>query len=95
MRVASTAGLLAARQALLDALGQDKHRRFVPHLTLAMLLDRGETRSLLARLRESEWHCERWPVPIDRLWLMQRGPGDRAWRYIYRIDLAQAAGVKI
>ena len=87
LQVEPTAGLLAARQALLDALGQDKHRRFVPHLTLAMRLDRGETRSLLARLRESEWHSERWPVCIDRLWLMQRGPGDRVWRYIHRIDL--------
>jgi hypothetical protein len=38
-------------------------------------------------LREGEWHSERWPARIDRLWLMQRGPGDRAWRYIHRIDL--------
>ena len=88
LEVERTAGLVAARQALLRALGPDKHRRFVPHLTLAMRLDRQETRSLLSRLRRGEWHSERWPVRLDHLWLMLRGPGDRAWRYIHRIDLA-------
>ena len=88
LQVEPTAGLLGARQTSLDALGQDKHRRFVPHLTLAMRLDRRETRSLLTRLREGEWHSGRWLVHVDCLWLVQRGPGDSAWRYIHRIDLA-------
>ena len=88
LQVEPAAGLLNARRALLDALGQDKHRRFVPHLTVAMRLDRRETRSLLARLREGEWHSGRWAVHIGCLWLMQRGPGDRVWRYIHRIELA-------
>ena len=88
LQVKPTPGLLSARQALLELLGQDKHRRFVPHLTLAMRLGRRETRSLLDRLREGEWHSERWPARIDCLWLMQRGPGDPVWRYIHRIDLS-------
>jgi len=90
--VEPTAGLLAARETLLRALGPDKHRRFVPHLTLAMRLDRRDTRSVLAELRRSQWHSERWSVLIDQLWLVQRGPGDPAWRYIQRIDLTGAAG---
>jgi 2'-5' RNA ligase len=92
LEVEPTAALLAARRALLDALGPDKHRRFVPHLTLAMRLGRRETRSLLAQLQLSEWHSGRWPVPIDHLWLMQRGPEDPAWRHIQRIDLDGAGG---
>jgi 2'-5' RNA ligase len=91
LQVEPTAGLLTAREVLLQALGKDKHRRFVPHLTLAMRLGRRETRSLLAQLQQSEWHSGRWSVLMDHLWLMQRGPGDPAWRYIQRIDLAKAA----
>jgi len=87
-----TAGLLAARETLLRALGPDKHRCFVPHLTLAMGLDLRDTRSVLADLRRSEWHSGRWSVLIDHLWLVQRGPGDPAWRYIQRIDLVGATG---
>jgi 2'-5' RNA ligase len=90
LHVEPTDNLLAARQTLLEALEPDKHRRFVPHLTLAMRLGWDETRSLLARLQQSEWHTGRWSVPIDHLWLMQRGPGDPAWRYIHRIDLTGA-----
>lgn len=85
LHVEPTDGLLAARRILLQALGQDKHRHFVPHLTLAMRLSRAKTKSLLAQLQQSEWHTEQWSVPIDHLWLMQRGPNDPAWRYIYRI----------
>jgi len=84
LHVERTDGLLAARRLLLQALGQDKHRRFVPHLTLTMRLGRAKTKPLLAQLQQTEWHTERWPVPIDYLWLMQRGPSDPAWRYIYR-----------
>lgn len=85
--VEPTDSLLAARQTLLQALGQDKHRRFVPHLTLTMRLGRADTKSLLTQLQQSEWHTERWSVSIDHLWLMQRGPDDPAWRYIYRVDM--------
>lgn len=88
--VEPTENLLAARQTLLEALGPDKHRRFVPHLTLAMRLGWDETKAFLAQLQQSEWHTERWSIPIDHLWLMQRGPGDPAWRYIHRIDLTGA-----
>jgi len=87
LEVDPTPGLLAARNVLLQALGPDKHRHFVPHLTLAMHLDRRETRALLAQLQQSEYHSERWSVHMDHLWLVQRGPGDPAWRYIHRIDL--------
>jgi 2'-5' RNA ligase len=87
LEVEPTAGLLAARELFLEALGPDKHRRFTPHLTLAMRLGQRDTRSLLARLRRSEWHSGRWSVHVDHLWLVQRGPGDPAWRYIQRIDL--------
>ena len=91
LHVEPDADLLAVRQALLEALGPDKHRYFVPHLTLTMRLDAADTRVLLARLQESEWHRERWRVSIDHLWLMQRGPDDPAWRGIYRLDLAGPA----
>jgi len=86
-----TAGLLAARRVLLDALGPDKERRYTPHLTLTMRLDKQGTRTLLNELRQSEWHTGRWSVPMDHLWLMQRGPDDPTWRYIHRIDLTGQA----
>ncbi len=87
LRVEPTPGLLAARRALLDALGPDKHRVFTPHLTLTMRLGRQESESLLADLRRTEWGRGSWSVPLDHLWLMQRGPNDPAWRYVYRIEL--------
>lgn len=87
LHIEPTAGLLAARKVLLEALGSDKHRHFAPHLTLAMRLDQSATQSLLNQLRHSDWHTRRWPVLIDQLWLMQRGPGDPAWRYIYRVEM--------
>ncbi len=44
LRIEPSSDLLAARQALLEALGPDKHgSRFVPHLTLAMRLDQAHT----------------------------------------------------
>jgi 2'-5' RNA ligase len=91
LHIERTDGLLTARRTLLEALGPDKHRRFVPHLTLTMRLSIRETRSLLARLQQSEWHTRRWSVLIDYLWLMQRGPGEPEWRYIHRVDLAGAS----
>ena len=91
LRVERTAGLLAARRVLLDTLGPDKDRHYTPHLTLTMRLDKQRTQTLLNELRQSEWHTGRWSVPMDHLWLMQRGPHDPAWRYIYRIDLTGQA----
>lgn len=87
LAVQSGEKLLHARQSLLDALGHDKHRRFTPHLTLAMRLSEAASVALLAQLRQSEWHTVRWTVSIDRLWLMQRGPQDPAWRAIQAIEL--------
>jgi 2'-5' RNA ligase len=72
-------------------LGPDKDRRYTPHLTLTMRLDKGQAQALLEELRQGEWHAGRWVVPLEHLWLMQRGPGDPAWRYIYRVNL-QGAG---
>ncbi len=54
-------------------------------------LDKQRTQTLLDELRQSEWHTGRWFVPVDHLWLMQRGPDDPAWRYIHRIDLTGQA----
>ena len=90
LRIEPTADLLAARQALLDALGPDKDRRYTPHLTLTMRLDEKRTRTLLQELRQTEWHTGRWTVPLNCLWLMQRGPDDLAWRYIHQINLKGA-----
>lgn len=81
-------GLLAARRQLVAALGQDKHRHFAPHLTLTMRLDGQRSSALFVQLRQSEWHTQRWAVPIEQLQLMQRGAGDPAWRMIARVGLA-------
>lgn len=80
--------VLAARQPLLDALGQDKHGpRFTAHLTLAMRLGNAASEAVLEELRHSEWHSDRWVVPVTHLQFMQRGPGDTAWRCIHRMRL--------
>jgi 2'-5' RNA ligase len=91
LRIERTAGLLAARKVLLDALGPDKGRHYSPHLTLTMRLDETQTRALLQALKQTEWRTGCWVVPLDHLWLMQRGPDDPAWRYIYRVSLSGAA----
>ncbi len=87
LQVAVTPELLAVRSHLLDVLGPDKHRRFTPHLTIAMRLKQARTRALLRELRQSEWHTGRWSVAIHELWLMQRGPADPSWRRISTIPL--------
>ena len=87
LHIEPTPELLAARQAMLHVIGQDKQRHFTPHLTLTMRLDARQTETLFDQLRQTEWHTQRWSVTIDQLWLMQRGPGDPAWRYIHRIEL--------
>jgi len=90
LHVEVTSALLALREALMGALGRDKHRHFVPHLTLAMRLTEDHTRALLNDLRQTEWHTQRFTQQLDHVWLMQRGPHDPAWRYIQRIDLRRA-----
>jgi 2'-5' RNA ligase len=87
LQIEPTPELLAARRALLHVIGQDKERHFTPHLTLTMRLDAHKTEVLLNQLRQTEWHTQRWSVPIDHLWLMQRGPNDLAWRYIQRVEM--------
>jgi 2'-5' RNA ligase len=90
LAVEPTAGLLAARRQLLQVLGMDKHRHFTPHLTLTMRLSAAASKALLAELRQTEWHTARWPVWIDQLWLMQRGPHDPAWRPIHELRLGSS-----
>jgi 2'-5' RNA ligase len=92
LHAAPTAVLLAVRHTLLAALGQDKHRHFVPHLTLTMRLGEDATRSLLADLQETMWHTGRWSLSIDHLWLVQRGPADPSWRYIHRVNMSGEPG---
>lgn len=87
LHIESTPELLAARKAMLHVIGQDKQRHFTPHLTLTMRLDQPNTAALLPQLRQTNWHAQRWNVTIDHLWLMQRGPSDPAWRYIYRVEM--------
>jgi 2'-5' RNA ligase len=79
--------LLAARQLLLHVIGEDKHRRFTPHLTLAQRLAPEELAAAEARLLVTKWERERWRVPVTQLQLMQRGPDDPAWRTIAVLEL--------
>ena len=81
--------LLAVRQVLLGVLGMDKHRRFTPHLTLAMRLKDSPARAMLDDLRRSEWGEQRFSAPINTLNFMQRGPGDPCWRPIAVLNLNQ------
>jgi 2'-5' RNA ligase len=87
LHIEPTVELLTARQTLLHVIGQDKQRHFTPHLTLTMRLNQAETEALLPQLHQTEWHSQQWSVLIDQLWLMQRGPHEPAWRYIYRIEM--------
>lgn len=87
LQVAHTPALLAVRTALLQVLGRDKHRQFMPHLTLAMRLKGMAAQQMLTDLQASPWHTERWDAPIDQLSLMQRGPADPAWRTITTIPI--------
>ena len=85
LRIEPTSELLAVRKSLLHVIGQDKQRHFTPHLTLTMRLDQSKTEALLAQLRQTDWHTQRWNVTIDQMWLMQRGAQDSAWRSIHRV----------
>ena len=85
--VKPTRGLLAVRAELLKVAGEDKHRRFTPHLTLAQRLEQAEMAAAEASLLPTRWEQERWRVPVTQLQLMQRGPDDAAWRAIAVIEL--------
>lgn len=89
LQVETTPALLAVRSTLLTALGPDKHRRFTPHLTLAMRLKGPAADQVVNWLQQSEWQTNHWSIPIDRLALMQRGTNDPAWREIGQILLAE------
>ncbi len=80
-----TPGLLEARRRLLDLLGQDKHRDFHPHLTLAMRLTASRASEMVRELENSPWHNQTFAAPIRELRLMQRGPQDPAWRCIHTV----------
>lgn len=85
--VKPTEGLLEVRRQLLKIMGPDKHRRFTPHLTLAMRLAPAEMARMVDSLQETEWESERWTVPVQALQLMQRGEDDPAWRPIATLEL--------
>jgi 2'-5' RNA ligase len=79
--------LLKVRATLLRLAGRDKHRRFTPHLTLAMRLNKADKAVMITELQDSEWEHGRFAVPINELRLMQRGPDDPVWRTIYSLPL--------
>jgi 2'-5' RNA ligase len=85
--VRPTDEMVAARNRLLGVMGQDKHRQFKPHLTLAMRLDEAQFSETLANLQESAWDNGRITTPIHELRLMQRGPNDPVWRTIHTLPL--------
>lgn len=89
LAAAATPEMLAARETLLRVLGRDKRGDFHPHLTLTMRLSQGLTEQALAELRGTAWHTGHVSARIDHLWLMQRGPDDKAWRFIYRFELTR------
>jgi 2'-5' RNA ligase len=82
-----TPELLAARQALLGFLGPDKHRRFNPHLTLAMRLQGEPLRKALAYFQNSDWATRRLTFTVSELRMMQRGPSDAYWRCVANFPL--------
>ncbi len=85
--VQSTENMLAIRNSLLGVMGKDKHRKFRPHLTLAMRLKDEAFNEALAELEQTEWADGRFATTIHELRLMQRGPNDPAWRTIHTVPL--------
>ncbi|RPJ42187.1 MAG: 2'-5' RNA ligase family protein [Chloroflexi bacterium] len=80
-------GLIEARNLLLGMFGPDKHKDFRPHLTLAMRLPWEGAWQMVNDLQASEWNTQLHKAPIREVRLMQRGPRDKAWRCIYRLNL--------
>ncbi len=82
-----TKGLIEARNLSLSMLGNDKHRDYKPHLTLAMRLPWKKAWEMVNELQASEWNTEQFAAPIHELCLLQRAQQDRAWRIIHRVKL--------
>jgi 2'-5' RNA ligase len=70
-------------------LGADKHRRFTPHLTLAMRLKDAPAPAILDDLHRNEWGEQRFSTSITRLNFMQRSPEDPCWRPIAILNMNQ------
>ncbi|MEM7113623.1 MAG: 2'-5' RNA ligase family protein [Chloroflexota bacterium] len=87
LEVKMTPELEDTRRTLVQCLGQDKHRRFTPHLTLSMRLKARKTAVMVNELRETAWHHGQFIAPITELHLMQRNQQDPAWRSIARFPL--------
>jgi len=87
LHVESTPGLLAARQVIMDQIGPDKHKRFIPHLTLGTRLQGESARRALNTLKTSDLATHRFATAISELRLMQRGPVDSSWRCIATFSL--------
>ncbi len=85
--VLPTEPLLKVRRYLINTIGEDKHRRFRPHLTLALDLEDAAFAAALAELKEGELGNGRFSAPIAELRLMQRAEGEAAWRTIHTISL--------
>ena len=79
--------ILQARKSLLGEIGEDKHRRYRPHLTLATGLEQAALEAALAKLRESEWENGRFMASITEFHLMQRSREEANWRDVYTILL--------
>lgn len=82
-----TPPLQTLRRTLVQCLGQDKHKRFTPHLTLAMRLNKRKTAVMVEELRQTAWHHKQVSIPITELHLMQRNQNDPAWRSIATFPL--------
>ncbi len=87
LSIKPTDDLLKVRATLLRLSGRDKHRRFTPHLTLAMRLNKLDTVTMISELQQTEWEHGRYTIPIQQLQLMQRGPDDPTWRTIHTLPL--------
>ena len=85
--VRPTEPLLAIRRDLVNTIGADKHRRFRPHLTLALDLEDAAFAAALAELEEGELGNGRFSAPISEIRLMQRAEGEASWRMIHTIGL--------
>ena len=87
--VEPTKELRTVRRTIVQSLGQDEHRQFNAHLTLAMRLKKDDLHKMVAELQKTEWENGRFVAPITHLQLMQRGANDPAWREIGRFALAE------
>jgi len=85
--VKPTEPLLEVRRYLINWIGEDKHRRFRPHLTLALDLEDAAFAAALVELQEGELGNGRFSSSINEIRLMQRAEGEHAWRTIHTMSL--------